>query len=335
MSRTFQSITLLFGFLCTLVGGRAEAVQRAHVATYGLDSNTSFNCSVANPCRFFQAATTVVDPNGEVVVLDSGGYGGVTLTKSIALIAPTGVYAGISVFPGAHGVTIATAGIKVVLRGLTINGLGGTDGISMTSGASLTVENCTIANMDANGITVSGASSVRITDTTIRDNGGGVRFANGVRATVTRANVSGNGINGILVGANVAGITTTADIADSTIDGNLNGVLSYSQDAMAAIKVSVRDSRVVRNVNYGVAALSTVGGPVTLSVSNNMISNNGDAGIASLSTGSRVLACGNTVSSNSTGLYNNLTGFFESAGNNTVSNNGTDAVGVITALATR
>ena len=93
--------------LSVLVGGRADAVQRAHVATYGLNSNTSFNCSVANPCRFFQAATSVVDPNGEVVVLDSGGYGAVTLTQSISLIAPPGVYAGISVLPRsiAHALT--------------------------------------------------------------------------------------------------------------------------------------------------------------------------------------------------------------------------------------
>ena len=101
MFRTY-SVALLFALLSALVGGRAEAVQRAHVATYGLDSNTSSGCSVANPCRFFQAATTVVDPNGEVVVLDSGGYGAVVLTKSISLIAPTGVYAGISAFPGAR-----------------------------------------------------------------------------------------------------------------------------------------------------------------------------------------------------------------------------------------
>ena len=105
MSRSLITLAALsIAVATTFISLQAQAVHRTHVATYGLDSNTSFGCSVANPCRFFQAATAVVDPNGEVVVLDSGGYGAVALTKSISLIAPTGVYAGISVFPGSAGV---------------------------------------------------------------------------------------------------------------------------------------------------------------------------------------------------------------------------------------
>ena len=83
MFRTRFAVTLVV-LGSTLFTGHAAAVQRAHVATYGLDSNTSFSCDAAHPCRFFQAATTVVDPNGEVVVLDSGGYGAVTITKSLS-----------------------------------------------------------------------------------------------------------------------------------------------------------------------------------------------------------------------------------------------------------
>ena len=327
MSRMY-SVTLIIALLSVLVVGRADAVQRAHVATYGLDSNTSFNCSVANPCRFFQAATTVVDPNGEVVVLDSGGYGGVTLTQSIALIAPAGVYAGISVFPGAHVVTIATAGVNVVLRGLTINGQGGDIGINMTAGARLTVENCLIANL-ANGIVVNTPAIVRVTDTTIRDTAGyGLILVDGTRATVTRATISGNGNGGIYVLGIVAGTWTTADIADSTMDGNLFGVYAFSGNATAVVKVSVRDSRAVRNANYGLAAQSNAGGPATLSASNNMISNN-DTGIGAYNAGSKVWASGNTVSDSRIGLLN-ASGVFESAGNNAVRNNSTNAISITT-----
>ena len=125
-------------------------------------------------------------------------------------------------FPGADGVTIATAGVKVVLRGLTINGQGGNNGIIMTNGARLTVENCVISNL-TNGIDVATAAIVRVTDTTIRDNVTyGLSLQNGPRATVTRTTVAGNGHIGILVNGSIAGITTTADIADSTMDGNNN-----------------------------------------------------------------------------------------------------------------
>ena len=144
MSRSFITLAaLLTAVAATFISLQAQAVQRTHVsAAFGADSNTASNCSAAAPCRFFAAAMSVTDNNGEVIVLDSGGYGAVTITQSVALIAPTGVYAGISIFPGADGVTIATAGVNVVLRGLTINGQGGNNGIFMTAGNRLTVENC-------------------------------------------------------------------------------------------------------------------------------------------------------------------------------------------------
>ena len=333
MSRMY-SITLIIALLSVLVGGRADAVQRAHVATYGLDSNTSFNCSVANPCRFFQAATTVVDPNGEVVVLDSGGYGAVTLNQSIALTAPAGVYAGISVFPGGNGVTVSTGGGKVVLRGLTINGQGGNNGIFMTNGGKLSVENCVISNLANDGILVIGSATVRVTDTMIRDNGGsGLEIQNGPRATVTRATISGNNFFGVLANGTAASTTTTADIADSTLDGNNSkGVFANSTNATAAVNISVRDSRVFRNT-FGVEADSTAGGIVALSVSNNIISNN-DIGIRAFAAGSTVWASGNTVSNNRVVGLLNENGLFESAGNNAVRNNATNKSGVITVVAT-
>ena len=43
---------------------------------------------------------TVTDSGGEIVVLSSGGYGPVLINKSVSIIAPEGIYAGISVFSG-------------------------------------------------------------------------------------------------------------------------------------------------------------------------------------------------------------------------------------------
>ena len=79
------------------------AVQRTFVSTGGSDSAS---CSLSAPCRGFTAAAAQTSSGGEVIVLDSGGYGPVTLTKSISLIAAPGVHAGISVFSG-DGVVIA------------------------------------------------------------------------------------------------------------------------------------------------------------------------------------------------------------------------------------
>ena len=109
----------------------AIAVQRAFVATDGVDNPT---CSVTAPCRTFGAAIAVTTGGGEVIVLNSGGYGKVTIGKAVSIIAPPGIYAGISAFPGDDGVTVAAGATdKVVLRGLTINGQGGNAGIVITS----------------------------------------------------------------------------------------------------------------------------------------------------------------------------------------------------------
>ena len=205
MSRTQLIIaSIIFAATSIFATPKAYAVQRTHVsAAIGLDSNTATNCTAAAPCRFFQAAMTVTDTNGEVIVLDSGGYGAVTITKSLALIAPNGVYAGISVFPGVNGVTIATPGVNVVLRGIAINGQGGNNGISMTAGNRLTVENCVISNLTQHGINVNTVATVRLTDSIVRDNGGhGILLQNGAKATITRALLSGhdNNYGGVGIG---------------------------------------------------------------------------------------------------------------------------------------
>jgi hypothetical protein len=321
----------------TALSLQAHAVQRTHVsAAFGNDANTATNCSAAAPCRFFAAAMTVTDNNGEVIVLDSGGYGAVTITQSVALIAPTGVYAGISVFPGANGVTIATPGVNVVLRGLTINGQGGNNGINMTAGNSLTVENCVISNLTGVGINVNAVTNVNITDSIIRRNGDrGIQLLNGVTGTITRAVVSGNDNSGIRVQGAIANTITTADIADSTMDGNNVGVFAFSSNATALVKVSVRDSRALRNLGYGLLVQSSFGAAANIAASNNIVSNNG-YGIGANNSGARVWASANTVSDNANaGLDNNLGALFESAGNNAVRNNSSNTSGTITIVATQ
>jgi Right handed beta helix region len=329
--------TYTYAAIAVLAVTEAHAVQRTHVsAAIGNDANTASNCTAAAPCRFFTAAMSVTDNNGEVIVLDSGGYGAVTITQSVALIAPTGVYAGISVFPGADGVTIATPGVNVVLRGLTINGQGGNAGINMTAGNSLTVENCVISNLTQKGIAVFGATTVNVTDSVIRRSGSfGIEFRNGVKATITRAVVSGHvGNNAIAVAGDLANTTTTVNIADSTLDGNSNGVSAVSFNATAVVNVSVRDSRAVRNAGTGLVAQSGAGAAVSLSASNNIVANNIN-GIVAIGSGAKVWASGNTVSDNAVnGLQNNVA-LFETAGNNAVRNNGVNTIGTITAVGTQ
>ena len=81
--------------LLVLFGSASVAhAQRAFVsAKTGLDSNP---CTLVSPCRSFSTALGVVSAGGEIVALDSGGYGPVTIGKSITIESPPGIYAGIT-----------------------------------------------------------------------------------------------------------------------------------------------------------------------------------------------------------------------------------------------
>ncbi len=306
---------------------------RTYLSRGGNDANP---CSRVAPCRLLPAAIAAVADGGEVWMLDSANYniGPVNVNKSVTILAIPGVLGSV-VALGGNAINIATSDVKVALRNLVIVpfvGGGGTGGIYMTSGASLTVEKCLIANLAGVGIAVSASgASVLVTNTVIRGNGNsGLYVVNGAHATVIRDTISGNAFAAVFAAGTLAGSTTTADIADSTIDANAEGILANSTNASAVVRVSVRNSQVVRNSQYGLVAQSTGGGLTTLSASNNVVSNNG-VGLAASSAGARVWASGNTVSDNVTGLFNNAA-LLESASDNAVRNNGTDTTGAITAI---
>src|SRR5215467_2941533 len=102
-------------FFCSSASAQ---VQRTFVSGLGSDSNP---CSRTSPCRTFGAAIAQTNPSGEVIVLDSAGYGPVTIGKAISITAPSGIYAGVSVFSG-DGITVnAGSSDVVVLRGLTVS----------------------------------------------------------------------------------------------------------------------------------------------------------------------------------------------------------------------
>src|SRR4029453_9954756 len=106
--------------------------QRTFVRSDGLDANA---CTILQPCRSFAAALAKTSADGEIIVLDSAGYGPVTIGQSVSIIAPPGVYAGITVFSGDGIVINGNVNAKAVLRGLTVNGQGGNIGVRLQQGA--------------------------------------------------------------------------------------------------------------------------------------------------------------------------------------------------------
>jgi len=213
--------SIAIGSMLLAVGFDAWAgAQRTFVAASGSDA---FPCSLSQPCRSFAAAIANTNGNGEIIVLDSAGYGSVTVTKSVTIGAPPGVYAGISVFSG-DGVTVDGNGIAVTLRGLSINGQGGATGINFAQGARLTVENCEIVNMANAGLVVSATNSQTIVDHSVLRSDGftGVAVAGSgpIRATISNSTLAGN-VNAVAVASFGGGVS--ANVTRSTVGNNAIG----------------------------------------------------------------------------------------------------------------
>jgi len=301
--------------LCALLGvphSLLAAATRTHVASSGNDANAAFSCDYAHPCRTFAVALANTTPGGEILAIDSSGYGKLVIDRSVSIVAAPGVFAGIGVGAGgnATGVAIATAGVNVVLRGLTLTGQGGTSGIDMSNGAGLSVENCDFSNFTGAGVTVSTPASVRIVDSLFRDNDRGATFSMGATTTISGSRFLGNTTGGIdTYGGSLT--PTTTDISDSFVTGGtgLSGILA-SSSVTGAARVAVTRST-VSNSHYGIYSYGAGGGSSTISVSET------------------------TVTGNDIGLLNfGATGTLRTAGNNAVAGNGVSTSGTITATPT-
>jgi hypothetical protein len=156
----------------------AATQQRSFVSRVGLDSNS---CTFDAPRRSFATAFNHTNPNGEVVANDSAGYGVLTITQGVAIVAPLGVHAGISAFTG-DGVTInAGATDVVVLRNLYINSQGGSNGITFNTGGFLHIEHCVVSGFTLNDINLvpTNTAKVAINDTIARQAGASGIYADG------------------------------------------------------------------------------------------------------------------------------------------------------------
>jgi Periplasmic copper-binding protein (NosD) len=311
MLRT-HTIPLLLASAIAFATTHTHAAPRTFVASYGADANTSVNCSLALPCRGFAAAQTVTDNSGEIVVLDSAGYGGLTITKSISILAPAGVYAGIAVPSGAIGVTITAPESDVVLRGLSINGQGGNYGIYMTSGNSLSVENCVISNFALSigaGVYSNASAKVSVLDTTFRKNFNGINIEGGGSTLVSRSTLLGlSGGKGIYIHQTVSQNGPTATIADSTVSGSYLGIQASSDGASSVVRVSIMRSTITKS-GYGIVADAISTGYSLVTVSQSLITEN-VFGFVKDGTNATI----------------------KTLGNNTVDSNGTNADGAITSL---
>lgn len=213
--------------VCMICSSLAQAqATRTWVSGVGDDANP---CSRTAPCKTFAGAISKTAPLGEINVLDPGGFGAVTITKSITISSEC-FEAGVLV-SGTNGIIVSAGpSDKVKLRGLDINGLGtGLSAIKFIGGGQLTVENCWIYEFTGNGVDIQSANAgagqganVYVKDTRITQiNGDAIHLQTTqgfIVANIDNVRIEGNG-NGVVGTNNTFGNITRSSIFQNTTNG--------------------------------------------------------------------------------------------------------------------
>jgi hypothetical protein len=298
MRKFLVPITLL-GLLFVAVHATPAQAQatRTWVSGVGDDVNP---CSRTAPCKTFAGAISKTAKDGEISVLDPGGFGTVTITKSITINGTPGAGFGSVLSAGSpQGILInitdpADVRKQVRLNWLDINGAStGTNGIRIlsansvvventiidgvtnrgisderTTGGDLSVMNSTIRHAVGAGIAVAPSSGATRIDAVISNvnsvrNGFGVAVGSGARVMVKKSVLANNTTAGVEAEGPAGGGEVNVD--DSAISSNAIG---FQQIAGGTIRLS----------NNDVAFNTTQGQGTAMSFSNNRFSSNGGGG---------------------------------------------------------
>jgi hypothetical protein len=301
LSVTFAATLLVLALQA--VPARAQAT-RTWVSGVGDDANP---CSRVAPCKTFAGAISKTAPNGEIDCLDPGGFGALTITKSITI--DCGATLGSVLAAGTNGFNINGANITVNLRNLSINGAGtGLVGINFISGNSLTLTNVSVMNFNA-------GSAI------------GVLFAPNAANTVLEVNnsvITSNGLapttgGGIVVQPAVGGNAEVV-ISDSRIENNSDAVRANSTSG--TVIMTVRESTLANNRGSGINSIA--GNGILIMLDRSTISNNFQNGVISSGGNSIVRINASAISGNGTGVSSAAGGVVRSYKNNAINGNAVD-----------
>ena len=291
----FAVVLALASVIAATSGRPAFAVGsqiRTFVASTGSDANP---CSRSAPCRTFGAALGQTAGGGEIVALDSGGYGAVTISQAVTIVAAPGIQASISPSSGAAITVNAGASDVVVLRNLYLNAQGADTGILYQSAAALHVEQLVINGFTNYGIimSVATASDLYVADTIVRNSGVAIALASvsGIaNVSIVRALLENNADFGIWAFANAR-----ANVKDTIASGNGYGFIASSSSAPVEINL---EGCVASGNTYGIYADSS-SSTATIRVSNCSVTGN-SVGINPGTNGSILSRGNNTVEGNTT-----------------------------------
>lgn len=261
---------------------------RTWVSGVGDDANP---CSRTAPCKTFAGSISKTAAGGEINCIDPGGFGGVTITKSIT-IACDNVTAGVLV-SGTNGITVNSATAIVVLRGLDIAGVGtGLAGVNILAAQSVQIDKCLIHDFNAGAntgwgirVVTAAASELYVTNTIISNNGSAATGG------------------GILVQPTATG-TVMGVLSEVQMVNNQGGglVVDGSLSTGTQIQVAVRDSISVGSAVNGVAVVSAAGkAPARATIDRTLIIGNTANGVLTSGSGADATLAYSVITKNGTG----------------------------------
>ena len=253
LTRTLAALAAFATTMLLFAAPASAQATRTWVSGVGDDANP---CSRTAPCKTFAGAISKTAPAGEIICLDPGGFGALTITKSIQIICtPAGKVGGVLV-SGTNGIVVAgPSGTVVQLIGLDIDGITtGVSGVLVNgTGNNVSIIDSVIYGFNTtpsaspgppaqgNGIYVTGQSSkVYVRNSIIRNNSIGVAvYPSAGAATVELDHVtldnnstSVAGYANLSVGTGGQVILTNSNITSGAGVQNGGSVFSYGNNVI-------------------------------------------------------------------------------------------------------
>jgi parallel beta helix pectate lyase-like protein len=246
MKKCLITISAIASFAILYATPAQAQATRTWVSGVGDDVNP---CSRTAPCKTFPGAISKTAAGGEINVLDPGGFGTVTITKSIS-IKSDHIEAGV-LASGVNGIIISStipAGAKVLLQGLDIDGINGSpnpqglNGVKIQGAAKVTIQDCSIRNFSQFGVDLEAPAGARvfITDSIILGNtlGGFQILGTGGAANsgiLDHTTIDNNGAASVKLGPGASFTVSGSVLTGSTvaIDATAGGtVTSYGNSVI-------------------------------------------------------------------------------------------------------
>jgi hypothetical protein len=273
--RRIALFAIAAGFFTPLLATAPASAQATGTWVSGVGDDLN-PCSRTAPCKTFAGAISKTAINGEIRCLDPGGFGALTITKSITVdcheIPAFSLHSSTTCFTINLTTTLAQDPLQTVrLRNITCNGTfnglrAGTRGVNIVKASAVFLEDMTFSGSVNQGIfdqrSVTG--TLYIKNSNIRDNTGagitiaptggaivaavidnshvnlnaqGIAVASGNKVTISRSVLTGNTVSGVR-GDN--GSLVAVD--NSVISSNITGV-----DAAAGSTVRLSNNEVAFN----------------------------------------------------------------------------------------